>query len=122
MHWLLLVIPVVLATAAAGTVTVSEEVPQIASPPAAPEAKPPVSEGAEKPKPPSAESQPKARKSPAEVRKAAEEQYKQCLKDWEAATHMTKQEWQRTCRRLADNRAKFMVDFGSGNEIRSPSR
>ena len=81
-----------------------------------------MSGGAEKPKPPSAESQPKARESPAEVRKAAEEQYKQCVKDWDAATHMTKQEWQRTCRRLADNRSKFRFEFGYGNETRSPSR
>jgi hypothetical protein len=32
----------------------------------------------------------------------------QCLRDWDAATHMTKQEWARTCRRVVENRAKFM--------------
>jgi hypothetical protein len=32
----------------------------------------------------------------------------QCLRDWDAATHMTRQEWARTCRRVVSNRAKFM--------------
>ena len=123
MHWLLLVISVVFAMAAAATVAVPEEVPEAATPPAAPEAKTPASEVAKKPKSsPSAENTPKAQMSSAEARKIADEQYKQCLNDWDAATHMTKQEWQRTCRRLADNRAKFKVEFGTGKETRSPSQ
>src|SRR5215468_838133 len=32
----------------------------------------------------------------------------QCLRDWDAATHMTRQEWARTCRRVVSNRVKFM--------------
>ena len=32
----------------------------------------------------------------------------QCLRDWDAATHMTRQEWARTCRRVATSRSKFM--------------
>lgn len=32
----------------------------------------------------------------------------QCLRDWDAGTHMTRQEWARTCRRLATNRLKFL--------------
>ena len=47
----------------------------------------------------------------AEMRKEAAEQYKQCLNDWDAATHMTKKEWQRTCRRVVDNRAKFRLEM-----------
>lgn len=34
----------------------------------------------------------------------------QCLRDWDAATHMTKQEWARTCRRVVDNRRKFLLE------------
>jgi hypothetical protein len=30
--------------------------------------------------------------------------FTQCLLDWDAGTHMTKQEWSRTCRRLARER------------------
>jgi hypothetical protein len=30
--------------------------------------------------------------------------YAQCLQDWDAATHMTKQEWSSSCRRLARDR------------------
>ena len=32
----------------------------------------------------------------------------QCLRDWDAATHMTRQEWARTCRRVVSNRLKFL--------------
>jgi hypothetical protein len=33
------------------------------------------------------------------------------MKDWDAATHMTKEEWAGTCRRLADERAKFRFEY-----------
>jgi hypothetical protein len=33
-----------------------------------------------------------------------------CMKDWDAATHMTKAEWSRTCRRLAEGRVKFLLE------------
>jgi hypothetical protein len=122
MHWLLLVISVVFALAAAATVAVPEGASESATPPAAPEAKPPAPEAAKPKSPPSAESPPKAQISPAEVRKIADEYYKQCMNDWDAATHMTKQEWHHTCRRLADNRANFRVEMGTGKEIQSPSQ
>jgi hypothetical protein len=32
----------------------------------------------------------------------------QCLRDWDRGTHMTRQEWARTCRRVSANRSKFM--------------
>ena len=32
----------------------------------------------------------------------------QCLRDWDAATHMTRQEWARTCRRVVSNREQFL--------------
>jgi hypothetical protein len=32
----------------------------------------------------------------------------QCLRDWDAATHMTRQEWARTCRRVVSDRAQFI--------------
>lgn len=28
----------------------------------------------------------------------------QCLRDWDAATHMTRQQWARTCRRVVSDR------------------
>jgi hypothetical protein len=34
----------------------------------------------------------------------------QCLRDWDAGTHMTRQEWARTCRRVANNRTKFLSE------------
>jgi hypothetical protein len=54
---------------------------------------------------------PKAEASAAEMRKIADEQYKQCLNDWDAATHMTKNEWKRTCRRVVDGRVKFRLEM-----------
>jgi hypothetical protein len=30
------------------------------------------------------------------------------MKDWDSATHMTKQEWAITCRRVVDERTKFL--------------
>ena len=36
----------------------------------------------------------------------------QCLKDWDAGTHMTKPEWARVCKRVIDNRVKFLRETG----------
>jgi hypothetical protein len=36
----------------------------------------------------------------------------QCLKDWDVGTHMTKQEWGRICRRVVDDRAKYLDKEG----------
>jgi hypothetical protein len=32
--------------------------------------------------------------------------YSQCMQDWDAGTHLTKQDWERTCRRLMQERGK----------------
>ncbi len=42
--------------------------------------------------------------------------YSDCMKSWDAGTHMTKGEWSRTCRRVNDERVKFRVD----NKMRLP--
>jgi hypothetical protein len=36
----------------------------------------------------------------------------QCLKDWDSGTHMTRQEWARTCRRVVSNRLRFLREQG----------
>ena len=33
----------------------------------------------------------------------------QCLRDWDRATHMTRQEWNRTCRRVVSARSKLGI-------------
>jgi hypothetical protein len=33
-----------------------------------------------------------------------------CLADWDQATHMTKAEWRTTCRRVAAERGRFLVE------------
>jgi hypothetical protein len=38
--------------------------------------------------------------------------FEQCMRDWDATTHMTKREWERTCRRVADEREKYLREHG----------
>lgn len=38
--------------------------------------------------------------------------FTQCMKDWDTKTHMTKQEWERTCRRVTDERIKYLRQQG----------
>jgi hypothetical protein len=40
------------------------------------------------------------------------EYFETCMKDWEKGTRMTKKEWSRTCRRLANQRVKFRLEHG----------
>jgi hypothetical protein len=60
-----------------------------------------------------AESQAKSpAKSPEKIkaiRERATQYLAQCMQDWEQATHMTRQEWSRTCRRVAEERMKFLL-------------
>jgi hypothetical protein len=37
--------------------------------------------------------------------------FARCMQDWDAGTHMTKKDWERTCRRLAYDRTKFLTKF-----------
>lgn len=34
--------------------------------------------------------------------------FAQCLKDWDVTTHMTRQEWEQTCRRVTNERVKYL--------------
>jgi len=42
------------------------------------------------------------------VRDSAARYLAQCLQDWDKTTHMSKEEWARTCRRVAGEREEFM--------------
>jgi hypothetical protein len=92
MHWLLLPVSLlcVLATAAIAQ-PAAEETPKATAP------------STTKPD----ESKSKAQPSAAEIRKMSDQYFNTCMSDWDAGTHMTKKEWARTCRRIADDRAKF---------------
>jgi len=50
------------------------------------------------------------------VQEKSAQYYADCMKHWDAGTHMTKSEWARTCRRVNDERVKFRVD----NKMRLP--
>ena len=114
MRLLLLAGSLAFSLAAAGADPDAPEVPPpaAATPPAS-TAAPPASEAAKKPQStPPAEAKPKVdpKKAAQDKRALAETYFKQCMQDWDAATHMTKKEWQSTCRRVADERAKFGVE------------
>src|SRR5262245_65735376 len=95
MRWLLLLVSLLCVLAAAAVVpTEAAETPKSKAP--------------NTPKPDKSKS--KAHTSAAEIRKMSDRYFNQCMSDWDAATHMTKKEWARTCRRTADQRAKFRVE------------
>ena len=47
---------------------------------------------------------------------------KTCLADWDAATHMTTQEWETTCRRVASERREFLLEDPGSAPIGSRAR
>ena len=54
-----------------------------------------------------------ARVSPEEVQAIKERVsswLKTCLQDWDAATHMSSREWEVTCRRVANERGRFLLE------------
>lgn len=54
--------------------------------------------------------------SPDTIRACGEAWLKDCLKDWDAATHMSRQEYAQTCERVAKERVKALIDDAkSGN-------
>ncbi len=46
---------------------------------------------------------------------------RECMKQWDRSTHMTKQEWGNTCRRVAAERIKYLRDQGYGAERKKPA-
>ena len=46
---------------------------------------------------------------------------KECMKQWDRTTHMTKKEWETTCRRVAKERIKYLRDQGYDAERKKPA-
>lgn len=46
---------------------------------------------------------------------------KECMKQWDRSTHMTKGEWEATCRRVAAERVKYLREHGYGAERKKPA-
>jgi hypothetical protein len=61
------------------------------------------------PQAPNARPKPDDAKSSGELRELIATYLAQCMNDWDSATHMTKQEWARTCQRVVEDRAKFRL-------------
>ena len=49
-------------------------------------------------------------KSPDAIRACGDAWLKDCLKDWDAATHMTMQEFAQTCERVVKERVKALIE------------
>jgi len=47
--------------------------------------------------------------TPEQIRRRGADWLKECLKDWDAETHMTKKEWQSVCRRVSEDRIKELI-------------
>ena len=47
--------------------------------------------------------------SAAEIQKRGAQYLSDCIKDWDKGTHMTKQDWIRTCRRVVQRRVQFLL-------------
>jgi hypothetical protein len=46
-----------------------------------------------------------------------------CMKDWDTETHMTRDQWRRTCQRVASERARFRAEQDEINAAaQRPSR
>jgi hypothetical protein len=50
------------------------------------------------------------RDTPETIRACGETWFKDCLKDWDKATHMSKSDYARTCRRVVDGRVKALTE------------
>jgi len=60
-------------------------------------------------RPPAGGAQPGLAETPEEIRAQAAEWHAQCMRDWDAETHMTRQEWTSTCRRVVDERVQWLL-------------
>jgi hypothetical protein len=63
-------------------------------------------------KPDAAKGKPETPQAKSTLAELSKQDLAQCLRDWEAATHMTRQEWARTCRRVVSNRMQFLYRQG----------
>lgn len=45
-----------------------------------------------------------------EINERKDKYYAECMQLWDPETHMTKKEWAQTCRRITDERTKFLLD------------
>ena len=49
-------------------------------------------------------------RTPTEAADRRKAWFDQCMQDWDKETHMSKTEWERTCRRMAHERMKFLLE------------
>jgi invasion protein IalB len=57
-----------------------------------------------------------------DLRAQADSWFKDCKQGWDAATHMTRRDYERTCLRMAQERVKFMRDWEKTSSDRAKSK
>jgi hypothetical protein len=66
------------------------------------------------------------RESPKEeskdIRARTDTWFKDCKQGWDAGTHMTRRDYERTCLRMAQERVKFMRDWEKSNRDQAKSK
>jgi hypothetical protein len=56
-----------------------------------------------------------------EIRACGEAWFKDCVKDWDKGTHMRKQDYARTCRRVVENRVKALIEQRRTEDAQKPT-
>jgi len=59
---------------------------------------------------------------PQQIRACGELWVKECMQDWDPGTHMTKQQYARVCRRVANERVKFLLSRSKGDDAVTPKK
>jgi predicted component of type VI protein secretion system len=57
-----------------------------------------------------------------DVRAQTDTWFKDCKQGWDAGTHMTRRDYERTCLRMAQERVKFMREWEKPGSVRPKSK
>ena len=57
-----------------------------------------------------------------DIRAQTDAWFKDCKQGWDAATHMSRRDYERTCLRMAQERVKFMQDWEKTSADRAKSQ
>jgi hypothetical protein len=51
------------------------------------------------------------------IRACEDSWFKDCIKDWDVSTHMSREEFTQTCKRLANERVKALIDDAKRGDV-----
>jgi len=71
---------------------------------------------------PPAKAPPAVKEPVKDIRGQTDAWFKDCKQGWDAATHMSRRDYERTCHRMAQERVKFMRDWEKTSADRSKTK